>query len=303
MIKIPKNVYRKFLRFALENANPLEHPRKWKECIGLILGRINNQEVLVTDIIPIGSGTNVFVDIADYEKVFSLISVSRINQGEVIVGWAHTHPGLGLFFSSTDIQTQTMYQQMHPLAFGLVLDPTKITSTSSGFNIYRVDRTGSHVVSINYHIDETLNFLDTRQQLIEELFLKPEIPYPEVPILISNTEVSWRNIEIKITGPPNIKLKQSFQIGIKIKLPFRQYIRIGYHIESGDLVEDPFTLNLIPNRNIFHETLTSGTLAIYTIHPINVGVTQIKLNNLMITDYKEKNVELPEIYLTTQIQD
>ena len=139
MIVIPRIIYEKFLRFALESANPLVTSREWRECIGLILGRINKDEILVTDIIPIKSGTGVHVDITDYEKVFSLISTDRIDSGEVIVGWAHTHPGLGLFFSSTDIQTQKWYQRMHPMSFGLVLDPVRITQSFAGLNIYRVN--------------------------------------------------------------------------------------------------------------------------------------------------------------------
>ena len=211
MIKIPKNVYEKFLRFALENANPF-NSREWKECIGLVLGRITENEIIVTDIVPIGSGTAVFVDITDYEKVFSLISPSRIDQGEVIVGWAHTHPGLGLFLSGTDIRTQQMYQQMHPKAFALVLDPTKISPEFSGFNIYRLDEFGSNPTTINYSFDEQCDFFTIRETLTSELYITP--PVLEAPAMVSESEVLWKGIRIMISGDTEVLVNQPFQLKI-----------------------------------------------------------------------------------------
>ena len=150
MIEIPKDVYERFLQFALENANPYDRSQGWKECIGLIVGRISDDLIEVLEIVPISSGTSVFVDITDWEYVFSLIPEERIDEGEVIVGWAHTHPGLGLFFSGTDIGTQQTYQSMHALSFGLVLDPSKVSSNSPGFNIYRVDSNTSQPYTVDY---------------------------------------------------------------------------------------------------------------------------------------------------------
>ena len=64
MIRLSKQVYKKFLRFALENANPYGNRREWKEVIALVLGRIESESsVVVTDIVPVSSGTSVFVDI------------------------------------------------------------------------------------------------------------------------------------------------------------------------------------------------------------------------------------------------
>ncbi|MFX0184391.1 MAG: Mov34/MPN/PAD-1 family protein [Candidatus Hodarchaeota archaeon] len=302
MIRIPKEVYRKFLRFALENANPLDTSRKWRECIGLVLGRIIDREIFVTDIIPIGTGTAVFVDITDYEKVFSLVSTSRIDEGEVIVGWAHTHPGLGLFFSSTDVRTQKLYQQMHPQAFGLVLDPMKITHNFAGFNIFRVDETGAHTTPVDFFLDEPLDFLKLREQLVSELYLMPVV-LPEEPIIHSNVEVSWKAIHILIKGPSELKLNQEFEVKIVAKLPFRQFIRVDYFIAPDDSIEDLFSRKIIQNKSIYHEIVSSGVIAIFTFKTTKAGPAQIQLKNLFLTDYKQQKQELPEMSLITEIQE
>ncbi|MFX1284437.1 MAG: Mov34/MPN/PAD-1 family protein [Promethearchaeota archaeon] len=298
MIRIPKHIYEKFLRFALENANPLDS-QDWKECIGLVLGRITEDEVIVTDIVPIGSGTAVFVDITDYEKVFSLISPSRINSGEVIVGWAHTHPGLGLFLSATDIRTQQMYQQMHPKAFALVLDPTKISKNFSGFNIYRLDEVGSHPTLVDYDFDEYFDFFASRETLTSELYL---VPVPEVPTIISEKEISWKAIRIMLNGDTEIPVNQPFEVKLEINLPFRQFIRIEYQIEIDDMTEDPFSMQMLYSKTIYNETITSGTLSIFTFRPKERKSTYIRIKGLILSDYRQKLEKMPDLYLKTQIK-
>ena len=42
--------------------------------------------------------------------------------GEVVVGWFHSHPGIGAFFSGTDRRTQAGFFR-HPFSVGWVIDP------------------------------------------------------------------------------------------------------------------------------------------------------------------------------------
>lgn len=42
--------------------------------------------------------------------------------GELVVGWFHSHPGLGAFFSDTDRRTQAAFFH-HPFSVGWVIDP------------------------------------------------------------------------------------------------------------------------------------------------------------------------------------
>jgi proteasome lid subunit RPN8/RPN11 len=43
---------------------------------------------------------------------------------ETVVGWFHSHPGLGAFFSGTDRRTQAAFFRMD-YAVGLVIDPRR----------------------------------------------------------------------------------------------------------------------------------------------------------------------------------
>ena len=46
----------------------------------------------------------------------------RLRPVELVVGWYHSHPGLGAFFSRTDRRTQRAFFA-HPYSVGWVLDP------------------------------------------------------------------------------------------------------------------------------------------------------------------------------------
>ena len=294
MIEIPRKIYEKFLRFALENANPLKSRRNWKECIGLILGKILDDSLIITDIIPIGSGTSVFVDITDYEKVFSLISFERIDNGEVIIGWAHTHPGLGLFFSGTDIDTQLSYQGMHPQSFGLVLDPTLVDTDFSGFNIYRVNNETNRPYTIEYKFDEIIDFNYVKNQLKYELF-EIKVPLAELePIIKSKSEVAWGDITLKLVGPSDIKYGEKFCINIELVLPYRQYVRIDYRltITQPEIGEKK---NVAETKYFFHETLSSGTLALFSFELNKKDKLKLELNDVSITIYSKDTKKLPQL--------
>lgn len=301
MITIPKAVYEKFLRFALENANPHDRSRAWKECIGLILGRIIGTEIFVTDIIPMATGNAVYVDITDYEKVFSLVPLSKIESGEVIVGWAHTHPGLGLFFSGTDIRTQYTYQQMHPLAFGLVLDPMTVTTDFAGFNIYRVDPTGSSAIPTKYIFESDFDFTTTRSRLITELYEAP--PIPTTPLAHSATEIEWKNVKIYIDGPSRVPIYKQYSAKIMISLPTRQYLRFEYRITMINMTPDRLFSNGHDIKKIYHETISSGSLAVFSLYSKSTGPAHLKIENLTLIDYQLHHQKMPDLILTLKILD
>lgn len=300
MISLPKDLYEKFLRFALENANPLD-PSSWKECIALVLGKITGDQIEITDIVPIGSGSSVYVDITDYERVFSLIPMSKIDQGEVIVGWAHTHPGLGLFLSGTDIGTQIAYQQMHSLTFALVLDPTKISSSFPGFKIFRVSNR-SVPYAVDYTFSEEFDYSTTHRNLISELYLVPEALVPSEPVAISNTEVIWNNISIQVSGEQNLKIGQLFYFELSIKVSYRQYVRLEYEIEISNNTINPFNAHMLDSIGLFHETISSGRLCIHSFRAKKAGISEIKIKNLKLIDYRGNTKKMPNLCLISHIR-
>jgi hypothetical protein len=49
---------------------------------------------------------------------------AALQPGEVVVGWFHSHPGIGAFFSGTDRRTQAGFFH-HPFSLGWVIDPQR----------------------------------------------------------------------------------------------------------------------------------------------------------------------------------
>jgi proteasome lid subunit RPN8/RPN11 len=49
---------------------------------------------------------------------------THLQNGLMVVGWYHSHPNLGVFFSGTDRATQSAFFK-HPYALGLVVDPIR----------------------------------------------------------------------------------------------------------------------------------------------------------------------------------
>jgi proteasome lid subunit RPN8/RPN11 len=49
---------------------------------------------------------------------------AQLQLGETVVGWYHSHPNIGAFFSSTDRRTQAAFFN-HPHSLGWVIDPVR----------------------------------------------------------------------------------------------------------------------------------------------------------------------------------
>ena len=98
---------------------------------GLLLGEVfasgesmsvaESRAVLVSQEIPAldfsSSGISLRMESGVWER-------ARLALGphELIVGWYHSHPGLGAFFSATDRRTQATFFP-HPYSVGWVIDP------------------------------------------------------------------------------------------------------------------------------------------------------------------------------------
>ena len=69
--------------------------------------------------------------------------------GLYVVGWYHSHPGIGVFLSGIDVETQRRYQKMFSKAVALVIDPLKYAKTGRlsdlDFAVFRINRKGQVV--------------------------------------------------------------------------------------------------------------------------------------------------------------
>jgi proteasome lid subunit RPN8/RPN11 len=92
-----------------------------KEAIGLLDGKMEKPgEIVIRKIFFVTTGE-------EYSVAFSDQDFQVFEHTEFCVGWWHSHPGFGLFLSSTDIKTHIFsFQITRPHSVALVVDPTKL---------------------------------------------------------------------------------------------------------------------------------------------------------------------------------
>ena len=96
------------------------------EVMGLMLGEfVDEYTVVVKDVFAMPQvGTSVSIEAVD--PVFQAKMLDMLRQTgrpEVVVGWYHSHPGFGCWLSGVDINTQQTFEQLHPRAVAVVVDP------------------------------------------------------------------------------------------------------------------------------------------------------------------------------------
>ncbi|MHA1110513.1 MAG: hypothetical protein ACTSRE_05385 [Promethearchaeota archaeon] len=128
----------KILSHALKYANKKIHAADWVEVIGLLSGKYDKKNDILTieDAYPMGHGNAVYAEIKDYRN-FVHAYKDLSSHGQFICGWYHSHPSYGLFLSSEDMGTQARYQKLWDKSVALVIDPQQIDGTTLGFNIFR----------------------------------------------------------------------------------------------------------------------------------------------------------------------
>ncbi|MFW9881813.1 MAG: hypothetical protein ACFFG0_52785, partial [Candidatus Thorarchaeota archaeon] len=109
--------YKGIVGYAIRYANDNQNPDKWREVYGILIGSIeNNSKVFVKDAIPMVVGDRAgvkyenkqYVDMAQIDASVFERSIQD-DKNDFIVGWFHTHPGFGFFYSPIDCMTQLGY--------------------------------------------------------------------------------------------------------------------------------------------------------------------------------------------------
>lgn len=155
--------FKDMVLFSGRFANPSIPDKEWKEVYGFLIGRIierhNDEILIVSGLIPMihGSRNEVYFTEQDYglsEKIMDEVHEA----GLFICGWFHTHPGLGLFMSDTDIYNQLGFQSAFRGAIAAVFDFTQISDKNSGLKVYRLNNVNlgnaSSYHEIPYQIEE-----------------------------------------------------------------------------------------------------------------------------------------------------
>eukprot|EP00388_Colpodella_angusta_P016723 GDKJ01041409.1.p1 GENE.GDKJ01041409.1~~GDKJ01041409.1.p1 ORF type:complete len:303 (+),score=72.20 GDKJ01041409.1:35-943(+) len=98
------------------------------EVMGLMLGEfIDDYTIKVVDVFSMPqSGNSVSVESVDEGFQAEMLELlSQTGRTEAVVGWYHSHPGFGCWFSGTDVNTQATFEQLHPRVVGVVVDPVQ----------------------------------------------------------------------------------------------------------------------------------------------------------------------------------
>jgi proteasome lid subunit RPN8/RPN11 len=162
--------YERIVGYAFRYANNDMNPRNWREVYGILIGTVeNNERVIVKDAIPIMVGDRAgvtyenkqYVDTAQIDASIYERSIQD-KRNDFIIGWWHTHPDMGFFYSVVDRTTQLGYQIPNPYAVGLIFDHCKRESDENylgiaGLRLKDPDfgmRSPFTMVKLNYEFDQ-----------------------------------------------------------------------------------------------------------------------------------------------------
>ena len=155
---------------ALKYANAMIPPEDWVEVIGLLSGRLvdNDTILLIEDAYPMGHGDAIYAEIKDYKNYVRAWKEIREKKQD-IVGWYHSHPSYSPFISEEDFGTQARYQKLWDRTVALVIDPFEIDGTRLGFEIFQADLETGEWFGLPFSIlPEILNFVYSKTKFKDE---------------------------------------------------------------------------------------------------------------------------------------
>ncbi|MFX1298153.1 MAG: Mov34/MPN/PAD-1 family protein [Promethearchaeota archaeon] len=209
--------YQQIVLHATRFANTKVPMDAWKEVMGFLVGTINEREnqVRVKKAIPMAHGSSVEVEFGEEQYVWTAqINEWAAERDMFIVGWYHSHPGLGLFLSGIDVKNHLGYQGPNPQAIALVFDHTKIEEPGHpGFAIFKLDNpdlgTMSNFHAVRFKIEEIdmEKYLNSLYELSERAMLKQPLSpeYGEDISALGSSEDAG-GVEISTTPIGNIEI-------------------------------------------------------------------------------------------------
>ena len=155
-VVVRAEAYKTIILYASRYSNKSIPPKEWKEIYGVLVGYSDEEILYVERAEPLafGHATDVQLDERHYGFIEEIQNkLYNEGKGKYIIGWFHSHPGLGLFFSYIDLINQLFFQGLNDDSCGLVFDHTllgkkklekiegsehTITKYDTGFEIYRI---------------------------------------------------------------------------------------------------------------------------------------------------------------------
>ncbi len=161
-VSIPKEVLNKIMDSAKSTD---------KEIIGILVGKIEKHTIVIEDAVT-GEQESGNTRAALPPKTIAEVT-DKILKGDIkgrIVGWYHSHPGFGIFMSSTDINTQRNLQQFSSNVTALIVEPD---DEEAGFFTLHEDA----VVQLE---EDQVHVYEEGEEVIPERFSSPpKVPEPK----------------------------------------------------------------------------------------------------------------------------
>jgi len=114
-VEISPLAYAKIIDWAATNTE--------REIGGYLIGNIIQEKLLITEaVFAVAESNPTFVSFDNMMQFKILERLDERGKGEVILGWFHTHPGMQIYMSGTDVATHQIYQALLPEAVAMVND-------------------------------------------------------------------------------------------------------------------------------------------------------------------------------------
>ncbi|MFX1377703.1 MAG: Mov34/MPN/PAD-1 family protein [Promethearchaeota archaeon] len=192
---IKPDAYYKMLLHVLRFGNKARDRRQFRECMGILIGHLEGEpdkkgirDVIIEEVVPISHGGAIEVAFAPEDYVtFSMVDANYAEKGWFSCGWYHSHPGLEIFFSSTDIRNQLGWQTPNPSAIGIVFDHTYLEKPGDlGFRTFRLDNPNKGQMSGYHEVKSTVEPPDSIEYYLKLIELINYVHSQEPPILEIN---------------------------------------------------------------------------------------------------------------------
>jgi len=244
VVTVKAEAYYKMLVHILRFGSKAKDRRQYKECMGILIGRLEGtgdvKNVIIEDAVPVSHGGSIEVAFKPEDYItFSYIDAEYAEKDPPLFscGWYHSHPSLRIFFSSTDIKNQLGWQTPNPSAVGIVFDHTYLENPGDmGFRTFRLDDPAKGPMTDYHEVKTTVEPPDSVDYYIKIMNLINSIHSKEPPILELNETPDLFG-DISVPGQSQIMAKQpeieltdlltSLQSGISnlIELAFEPLIR------------------------------------------------------------------------------
>lgn len=209
-IFIKKEAFRNMITHVLRFGN--DALEESVAVVGVCLGNvdINGENVIIVNAIPISHGNGIEMEFLE-EMQEAIAQIEKEHENTSVLGWYHSHPGKGLYFSDVDKKNQQYFQKKdNPHGFGMVFDHSLMGEDGKlGFEVYRLNNYKKidqyHQVSCDIETPNSLEYFKWVQKFVEDFQKK-------MPVLINELNELGRPPKEELQEIPSLEEEISQKI-------------------------------------------------------------------------------------------